>query len=941
MKHIYLALIFLFILSAVTTLAYGQSQKRLIKAKVVDDKNQPVDYATVSVLSADSSVVQSTVTGKDGVIEISGVANGSYRLMVSQLGLKNKIIPFTVTAQKPYVDLGIIQMEIAVRNLKEVSVTAEKAPVTIKKDTVEFNAGSYKTQKNDNVEQLFKKLPGVDVDKDGKITAQGKEVTKVLVDGKEFFGSDPKAVTKNLPADAIDKVQIIDDKTDKTKNTGIDDGQRDKVMNVTLKADKKKGWFGNASLAGGNSDRYLGQLNMNHFDNKKQISLLSLSNNINESGFAFEDINNFAGGNAFGAFGSADGSSSINISANGRANINGAFSGVNGGLITNHTAGLNYTDEFGKTGQLKFNTSFITVLSRNNITQTSDIQDIPNSLFTNQFSRGNNTSNSYRFAMNFEYKMDSLTNMRFKPNFGITYKKNFSQSASGTAKTAADSVNNISQLLDQSTHSPNFGGLFSINHRFHQGKGSINFFTNGNYSQSNADYTNQSTTRYYVSSQPNSNINQQASQDNNAALLTSTVSLVKQLSKAHKINLTLSQTADLRKQNANQYTVDYNAVTGKYEVFDPLYSGNSDNRNHRYTSTVGLNKNADKYTFNLNMAIAELGLHGTSFSNNTLNNVSRDAWAFVPNASFNYRQKNGRSLNISASTDVSLPSATDLQTVFNNTNPLYIRQGNPNLAQSRSFYANLNYNYFDMKNNNYINLYSNYNTTWSGFSTESTVSAEGITTSKPINVDGNYNFGLGFNLGKPTKIKGLKYSFNSYSSVNHTVNFINGNRNAVTRISPSLGLGSSFDRDSYQFSLRGYATYNNAKNSYQSLADRSYITYINSASASVLPVKTWRIFTDVNQTLYRGQPASANTSYYLWNAGIERYFLKGQNLTLSLNAFDLLNQNSGIQRNISNTGVITNNLTNTIGQYFYLKMIYKLTRVGGGDNKNGGLIIMR
>jgi hypothetical protein len=240
MKHIYLALIFLFILSAVTTLAYGQSQKRLIKAKVVDDKNQPVDYATVSVLSADSSVVQSTVTGKDGVIEISGVANGSYRLMVSQLGLKNKIIPFTVTAQKPYVDLGIIQMEIAVRNLKEVSVTAEKAPVTIKKDTIEFNAGSYKTQKNDNVEQLFKKIPGVDVDKDGKITAQGKEITKVLVDGKEFFGNDPKAVTKNLPADAIDKVQIIDDKTDKAKNTGIDDGDRTKIMNVTLKPTKRK-----------------------------------------------------------------------------------------------------------------------------------------------------------------------------------------------------------------------------------------------------------------------------------------------------------------------------------------------------------------------------------------------------------------------------------------------------------------------------------------------------------------------------------------------------------------------------------------------------------------------------------------------------------------------------------------------------------------------------
>jgi hypothetical protein len=922
---------------------FGQAQKRFIKAKVIDAKNQPVEFATVSIIlnGPDSSVVKSSVTDKNGLLEITGVANGSYRVIVAQLGLKTKVIHFDISAQKPFVDLGVLSMENEIRNLKEVNIAGEKVPVTIKKDTIEFNAGSYKTQKNDNVEQLFKKIPGVDVDKDGKITAQGQTVSKVLVDGKEFFGNDPKAVTKNLPADAIDKVQIIDDKTDKAKNTGIDDGERNKVMNVTLKADKKKGWFGNMSAAGGNSGRYLGQLNMNRFDNKKQISLLSLSNNINEAGFAFEDINNFAGGNAFGAFGDSNGSISININSSGRADINGAFSGVNGGLITNHTAGLNYSDELGKDGRFKFNTSFITVISKNTLSSQSNLQDVPGNLFTNQFSNGNNSSSSYRFAANLSYKIDSLNGITFKPNVSFGYKTNYSSSASGSVNQTADSVNSINQLLDQTTHNPAFGGQFAINHRFHKGKGSLNLFANGNYSINNADYTNKSLTRFYNSSQPGSNLNQQASQDNNASFLTTTASFVRQLSKVKKLNINLSQTLDIRKQDANQYTVDYNAVTGNYEILNPLYTGNSENTNHRYTSTVGLNKVGDSYNFSVSMAVAELGLHGVSLNNTISNNISRDAWAFVPNFSYNYRPKNGPSFNINANSNVSLPSATDLQTVPNNTNTLYVREGNPNLVQSRSLNVNSNYNYFDMKTNNYINIYASYNTTWDGFSTSSTRDANGITTSKPINVDGNYSLSLGFNIGKPTKIKGLKYSINSNSSLNHTINFINGNRNEVTRFAPGLSLGSTYDRDKVQLSLRAYGNYNNANNSSQHEADRHYYNFSNNASISVLPVKTWRIFTDINQSQYRGTPASANTTFYLWNAGIERYLLKNQNLTVSLNAFDLLNQNSGIQNNISLTGIITRTQTNTIGQYFYMKLIYKITKVGSAKNANNGLFIMR
>jgi len=922
--------------------AIAQQAKRQIKGKLVDETNTPVDYATISVVNAaDSLLEKSTVSGKNGTFEINDLKNGNYRLIVSQLGLKNFVQAFVISAAKPFIDFGTLAMRKDVRNLNEVAVKGEKAPVIIKKDTVEFNAGSFKTQANDNVEALLKKIPGMDVDKDGKITTAGKDVKKVMVDGREFFGNDPKAATKNLPADAIDKVQVIDDKTDKAKNTGIDDGQRDKVLNLTLKADKKKGWFGNATAAGGTQDKYLGQFNLNHFDNKKQLSFLFLSNNVNESGFSFEDLNNFTGGNIFDAFSSGNGNTSISVSSGGRVNVNGAFSGVNDGLITNHSGGINYSDIYGKKEQLKFNVNFISVISSNMLQKLSDIQDNPNNLFTNQKTGGGNTINSYRLNFTFDYKLDSLTNIKFKPSVSTTLNKNNSSLFSNTVNGAMDSINNISQLLNGKKTSPAYGGQFSINHKLHKGKGSVNFFANGNYSKSDYDYTNISSSRYFVNTQNGNDINQQASQNNNATFFTIPYSIVGQLSAKRKLNLTLSQSFDYRKQLADQYTLDYNGATGKYEIIDPLLSGNFDNRNWRYTTTAGLNKVSDEVTLNFNFAVADLGLKGDFTSNDQFSTVKRDAFALVPNASFSYRKKNGPSLYLSVGTDVNLPSAADLQPVFNNTDPLYIKQGNPNLSMSRSLNTNINYSYFDMTNHYYINLYGNFTNTWNGFSTASTVDANGITTSRPINTDGNYNANFGFNYGKPTKIKGLKLNLGLNGNFSRFVNIINGNENAVQRFSPGLSLGSNYDTDNLQLGIRGYGTYNNAKNSYQSLADQHYYTFYNTFTTSVKPIKDWRIFSDVTQRLFRGSPASANTSFYIWNAGLERTFLKKQNLTFSLNAFDILNQNSGVQRNISTTGIVENDQTNTIGRYFYAKLIYKITKVGSPAKSTPGIIIMR
>ncbi len=943
MKIVLRCLILSFSFLSAVNVGYAQL-KGSLKARILNaGTREPVEFAITSVVkAADSSTITNANTGQDGRVTIANLNTGSYKLVVKQLGMTAKVVPFNITSANPIVDLGTINMDAEVKSLNAVKVEGQQAAVKVKKDTVEFNAGSFKTQPNDNVEQLLKKLPGVEVDKDGKVTAQGQQISKVYVDGKEFFGNDPKAATKNLPADAIAKVQLIDDKTEKTKNTGIDDGQREKVLNLTLKEDKKKGWFGNATATGGNSDRFLGQFNINRFDKQKQFSALFLSNNVNESGFSMEDLNAFTGGNTFDAFRSADGNTTINIGSSGRANVNGIFSGVNGGLITNHTGGLNYSDLWGSKDQVKFNASLVSVVSFNNLVQTDALENPAQNLLTNQRSVGKNQYNSYRLYMTLEYKMDSLTTMRLRPNISYGYRNGLNSVIYNTTNYTSTPQNQGSQNLDQTTRTPVIAGELSINRRLSNGRGSYNVFITGSVSPYSNTYTNNSLITRYDSGglRQDSTSNLYTDQSAGSNAINGVVSHVRQINKARKLNFTLSQSIQYRHDNTDQNTLYYNPVTGNYDLYAAQYSGLYNNNNYNYSSSVGLNKAGDKLTVNLNAKVSNLGLNGNV--NTMMSSIERNEWAFLPNASISYRPKTGTSFSVYVRADATLPALTDLQPFLNTANTTYKRLGNPDLSMSRSAVANINFNTYDPKSNNYLNFYGNFNYYWNGFSTESFTDQGGVITSRPINADGNYNLYLGGNLGKPTKIKGLRLNLGFNGSMNRTINFIDNNKNAVLRLSPGVSLGGSIDRDVYQLSLRTYTSYNNARNSYQHAADRQYFNINNYYSASVKPFKNWRIYGDLSQTLYRGKPVSNNTSVYLLSAGIEHYLLKGQNLTLGLNGFDLLNQNAALQRSLSATGVTTRTETNTIGQYFSLRLTYKLSRVGTQNaSSNGGIIILK
>ncbi|HMK27229.1 MAG TPA: carboxypeptidase regulatory-like domain-containing protein, partial [Chitinophagaceae bacterium] len=326
--------IYLVLLSACFTTVLPAQKNGVVKGLAFDTiSKQPVAAATITILERkDSSLVTFSMTGNDGRFELKGIPNGEYRLMITHVNYHTSNIFFSISDNNKNAELGNVVMNDKAKVLAEVIARNEEPPVTLINDTVQYNAGSFKVPPNANVEQLLKKLPGVKVEKDGTIKAQGEKVNRVLVDGKEFFGNDPKIATKNLPADAVDKVQVYDKQSDQAQLTGFDDGNYEKTINLKLKKDKKKGVFGKVNAGAGNNERYEGKFNVNSFKGARQMSAIGMGNNTNAEGFSFMDILNFTGELARMQRG---GGSNININVSGD---DAAAMGLNGG---NRNNGIN------------------------------------------------------------------------------------------------------------------------------------------------------------------------------------------------------------------------------------------------------------------------------------------------------------------------------------------------------------------------------------------------------------------------------------------------------------------------------------------------------------------------------------------------------------------------------------------------------------------------
>jgi len=925
-------LIFLFLLS---TKVFAQ-ENAFITGKIVDSKTSlPIEYVGVILSSKiDSNKKVGVVSNKAGEFFFKDIAKGDYTLKISAMGY-NPILK-TITFSGKNIDLGVLKIKEDAIALKDVSVAGKYATATVKIDTVEFNADAYKTQPNAAVEDLLKKLPGVTIDKDGSILVQGQKVTRLTVDGKDFFGTDPKTATKNLPADVIAKVQLIDAKTLEAKATGIDDGQREKVLNLTIKEDKKNGWFGNANLSGGTTDRYSGYLSANHFTKKMQFAILGMSNNVSNASFQYEDLNSFTSGNIGNLFAPPGGGGfSINVN-NGRTTIGGSgvFDNSAIGEVTTHSGGLNFSNSWGAKDKLTLSSSYFTYFSKGLGNRFSIVQDINQDdvLRTDEVSNRNSDNQAHRFNFKVEYHPDSLTDLTFRSNAILNYTTNINNRNFNSAFDLTGKINEGSQLLDQRNSTPAFFGELSATRRLK--KGSIIIGLNGSQNTFNSNWLNKSLINNYRPGVVDvTDLNQQAEQENKSQNYSVAVNYIRPIVDK-KLNSNIAYIRNEGKVDAQQLTLSYNPLNNTYDAVVPDFSNTLENKTWTQTARLGLIYNRTEWTYNFGLGFQETGLDASTFSSAAINtnNIDKKYYNILPRLNINFRNKNKHTLQLNYNANVNLPSVNDLQPVQNNSNPLYQRIGNPELEARKSHRMSVNFNTFSADNNKYWNGYFLVNYALDDVG-NSINYVNGVQYVQPVNVDGNYYINTGTYFGQPTKLKGLRMGYGVNLSLSHNTSFINQEKNITNRYNFGPNANFSYDiDDKLNAGIYIGVQYSKVNNSQPSALDNKYFNFSNSASLSYEFIKNTRINTELNHNGAAGRADGFNNNVFLLNAGLDQYFMQ-RRITLSLKGFDILNQNTNIDRTV-NGSRIEDIRFNSITRYFYVSLNYKITKVGVKSEKS-------
>ena len=899
-----------FLLITLATFAQAQNTAA-VTGTIVNAKDKlPVDYATVAIRSLqDSSVVGTTNTEKDGAFKVTGLKAGNYRLYVAYLGLKSTTKDFTVNGAD--VQLGAVEMENSGLDLNTVEIVGNAPPVNVKKDTIEFNAGSFRVRENAVVEDVLKKLPGVEVAKDGSVKAQGETITRIKVDGKEFFGSDPLLATKNLPADMIDKIQVIDQLSEQSQFTGIDDGNREKIINITTKKDKKNGVFGNSSLGYGSDGRYDVNVNANKFKGDEQLSVVAQFNNVNKQ--------NFGGGNGGGGGGGG-----------GRMQMGGGGNSAQQGITTTNAAGLNYANIF--KNKTEINASYFF----NNTSLFNDQRSLRQNLLGNTTTTFANNLNSttdrtnHRFNFLIDTKIDSSTTIKIQPNFSFT-KTDLNRSS--------DYVNNYTnsetigtQEFKTASSTPSFGNNLLLRKKF-QRRGrtlslNVNTSWNQNDSENYNDIRNYTTNSLGTSQEFTNQFN-----DSESKTISNTSRLVftEPLSKTFSLELNYENRYNF--SDSERFTYNFNPVTSRYDQIDDTYTNTFENTT--LTNAVGFsfNKTAKKYTWNAGLAVQHTDRENENIT--TGNIIKQNFYNLTPSAQFRYTFSNSKRLRVNYRGNTQQPSISQIQPIPDNTDTQVIPVGNPNLRPSFTNNLSIFYNNFDFANYRSLFVFVNANQTINAFGNNSTLIANDPDSTRngkiavlPVNVKGVFQVNAGSFVGLPL-ITGnkLNLNVNLNGSYGRGVNFTNSIENISNDISITNGykLVSVFDKIDFTAGING--TLNRSTYSANPNQNTTYYTLNPTLDISYLLPGDFRIAADVDYFQNTGRGEAFDTNFTLLNSYVSKQFFKNKG-TLKFAVNDILNQNQGILRTSSNN-TITDLNYNVLKRYYMLSFTYSLNRIGG------------
>jgi hypothetical protein len=908
-KNKYVWFVGIFLLVSVCAAA---QTKGSVKGRVIDSGDKTfVPGATISFQKMpDSTVVGFTMSDELGNFEYKGLAIGEYKVIIKIVGSAVLRKDFAITAENLEVNLG--NLELQPETIETIVVKGEVAPVEIKQDTVEFNAAAFKTKPNATTEDLLKKLPGVEVAKDGSIKAQGEQVRRVLVDGKPFFGDDPKAATKNIRADMIEKVQIIDQLSEQSQFTGVDDGNREKVINITTKKDTKKGTFGRAMAGVGTDDRYESNLSLNRFNNDQQISLIASANNINQQNFTLGNAISIGSGNFRGGFQRI-------AQSFGAANNNN-----NNGITTVWSAGLNFNDEWGK--KWKINGNYFFNNSELLVSQNTKRQNIlPDSTFFT-FQDNNNTTNTdnHRLNLRLDYQIDSLTSLRIVPNVSITQSKYDNLSISQTLSNELRKLNDANTINKSDNTQVNYSNLLLFRRKFaKRGRSfSANFNING--SATDGVDINTALNNFYRADTVSlsRNIRQRASQDNSSFNFRGGFSYTEPLDRKRSLetNYTFGNVRNL----TDRRVFDFDEVGQDFVLPNTQLTNNFDNRFLSNRLGMNLITNKLKYSYTFGFAAQYAVQNNQDISRNTT--FRREFVNFFPSAQFRYNFGKNRRMRIDYQGSTNQPTNAQLQPVPDNSNPLNITIGNPDLKQEVINSVRANFVSFNTTKFSSFFAFFNVSNTANKIVNSTTITPFGAQINEYRNTNGIWNV-IGFlGGGIPLKGNSLTLGWTTNALFNRNKSFINNAENTSDTYTMGQGARITWNyKEKLDFNLAGNINYSIAQYSLQPQNNVNFFTSTVVADITYTFDNGLIIGTEVDYFSNSGLAEGFNQNFTIWNASISKQVFKNKSGEIKFRVYDGFRQNVGISRTTTETYI--QDVSNVVlTRYYMVSFTYNINR---------------
>lgn len=938
MKKCRLLLLF-FLGSAVA--AHAQS----VKGKLLDlVDNKPLSGATLQLVSVKDSLSRfNTVADSRGVFEFTGIPKDSFSLRVSFVGYENYRQFVVVTDSLPDTDLGTVFIPKTSKEIGGVTVVSRTPPVQQKGDTAQYNASQYKVNPDATTEDLIKKMPGITVDKDGTVTAQGEQVRKVTIDGREFFGDDATAALRNLPSEIVDKIQVFDRLSDQAQFTGIDDGNAVKAINVVTKSGIKNGQFGRIYAGVGTDERYSAGGNVSFFKENRRISIVGNFNNINQQNFASQDLlgvtssgNSGRGGGNFGGGGNRGG-----------GNRGGGFGGgenftvgQQSGISKTNAIGINFSDKWGKKMDIQGSYFFNNSNNDNERIVKSQSLITDGIQYTNQNSFSQSRNNNHRVNLRLEYRIDSSNSIIISPS--LNFQDNRSVSRSITKRyTDVDSLSNSEDNTISDRNGYNIRNNILYRHSFPKRGRTFSINLNTTFNKNAGENFVMSRYRFY----DESGVPSDSLQDQNIINPTEGHSISGNLNYteplSQKSQLQFNYSPSYSNNKANQQTYSFDPVGLKYSQFIDSLSNKFDNTTTTQNGGITYRFSAsrdDQFSVGVNFQYSRLEsdreFPSVTQVNQTFSNI-------LPNLQWRKKISARSSIRFFYRANTNFPSVTQLQDVVNLSNPLRISSGNPNLKQSYTHFLSGRYMFTNTQKgqsffaNIFVQTASDYisNAVYSPVNGDSVILnnielKRGSQYTTPVNLDGYKSLRSFFTYSMPVKFIKSNINLSTGFSYSRLPGLSNDVQTITNNYIYNAGVVIASNVSEYiDFNVFYNVNLNNAKSA--TIQESKQINQNTGAQLNLLTKKGWFLMNDVSFQRYTGDGIPA--TYTLWNAGVGKKFLKNRVGELKLTVFDLLKQNQSIYRTVSDN-YIEDSESKVLQQYFMLTFSYSLKNFGKPAN---------